>query len=93
MKKVDRAHTIQTSLWPRSSSDIRIFSTQLMHSSYHTHDRMRHSTRETRSVIVNGGRPNLGRIPSTSAESEIKILARSTYQEENVSGRRSSIGL
>jgi hypothetical protein len=82
MKTFDRAHTIQASLWPRSISAIKSFSTQLTHSSYHTNDRMRHSTREIELVIFNGGRPNLGRIPSTSAERKRQILAQSTHQEE-----------
>jgi hypothetical protein len=73
MQKFDRAHTIQTSLWPRRSSAIRIFSTQLMHSSYHTNDRMRHSTGNTESVIVNGGRPNPSRILSKSVKNQISI--------------------
>jgi hypothetical protein len=75
MKKFDRAHTIQTSLWLRSSSSIRIFSTQLTRSSYHTDDGMRRSTGKTESVIVNGGRPNPSKIPSTSAESKRQSLA------------------
>jgi hypothetical protein len=69
MQKVDRAHTIQTSLCPRSSSAIRNFSTQLTRSSYHTNDRTERSTGKTKSVIVNGGRLNPGSIPSTSEES------------------------
>jgi hypothetical protein len=81
MKKVDRAHTIQTSLCPRSSSAIRIFSTQLTRRNYHTDDRMRRSTRNTKSVIVNGGRPNPCRIPLTSVERKRQIFARSTHQE------------
>jgi hypothetical protein len=75
MKKVDRENTIKSSLWLRSSSAIRSFSTQLTHSSDHTDDRTRHSTGKTESVIVNGGRPNPSRIPSTSEERKRQSLA------------------
>jgi hypothetical protein len=41
----------------------------------HTNDNTRHDTRETESIIDHGGRPNLGRIPSTSAEIKRQRLA------------------
>jgi hypothetical protein len=68
MKNDDRAHTIQTLLWPRSSSAIIIFSTQLTRSYYHTNDRMRCNTGKTKPVVSNGGRLNPNMISSTSVE-------------------------
>jgi hypothetical protein len=75
VKKVDRAHTIQTGIWPRSSGAIRISSTKLARSSNYTNDRMRHSTGEIELVNGHGGRLDLSRIPPTSLEIKGQILA------------------
>jgi hypothetical protein len=48
---------------------------------------MRHSLGTTRSITVNGGRMNLGRIPSTSIESERQSVAQLPHQEKYVQGR------
>jgi hypothetical protein len=79
MQKVDKAHTFQTRLRPRSGSAIRIFNTQLMRSRYHTNDRTRRNTGKIESTVSNGGRLNPHRIPSTSVEGQRQSMARSTH--------------
>jgi hypothetical protein len=79
MQEFDKAHTIQTSLRPRSGSAIRSFSTHLTRSSYHTNDRIWCNTENTEPVVSNGGRLNPIRIPSTSAEGQRQRMARLTH--------------
>jgi hypothetical protein len=75
MQKVDRAHSIQTGLWPRSNGAIRIFSTKLVCSNNHTHEKMRHNTGVNKPINDHGGRPDLSRVPTTGSESKGQILA------------------
>jgi hypothetical protein len=76
LQKFDRAHAIQSILWPRSSGAIIIFSTKLVRSSNYTNDRTRHSSGEAKIANDHGRRSYLSRIPPTSLERKGQSLAR-----------------
>jgi hypothetical protein len=75
VQEANRAYTIQTSIWPKCSSAIRISGTQFARSINYTHDITRRTTKATKPVDDHGGRSTLRRITPTSLEIKGQILA------------------